>query len=185
LKGAKPSSSRWLQRRNKDPLILQSKLDNYRARSAYKLIEINDKFHLLKSKTTVIDLGARPGSWSQVASNIIGTNKYTLDELASWKHGMILAVDKEEIEDIPGVFIIDRVDITTELAHRKISNFLAGHKVDLVMSDMAPNASGMRLLDHQRIIGLGYAALSVSKLYLKDKGNFICKLWDGSSLNCL
>ncbi|XP_019849120.1 PREDICTED: rRNA methyltransferase 2, mitochondrial-like isoform X2 [Amphimedon queenslandica] len=183
VKGKSSSSSRWLQRQFKDPLVKQSKLDDYRARSAYKLIEIDNKYNFLKRKSAIVDLGACPGAWSQVASQRIGTSQLSNDELVTWNHGMVLAVDKEVMRGLPGVFVIDRADITSSETLKRIYSFLSQRKVDAVISDMAPNATGMHKLDHERIMELANTAFQVAQNCLKTNGTFLCKIFQGSLLN--
>ena len=163
----KGSSTRWLHRQLNDPYVEAAKKDSYRSRAAYKLLQLDEKFGLLKRGQTVVDLGAAPGSWTQVLAQILGPS------------GTILAVDVAEIEPIGGCKILmgDVMDIETETAIRKS---LKG-PVDLVVSDIAPSATGHRATDHIRIIALAEAALELARGVLSPGGGFVAKVWQGGS----
>ena len=163
----KGSSKRWLQRQLNDPYVEAAKKDSYRSRAAYKLLQLDEKFGLLKRGQTVVDLGAAPGGWTQVLAQILGPS------------GTILAVDVAEIEPIGGCKILmgDVMDIETEKAIRKS---LKG-PVDLVVSDIAPSATGHRATDHIRIIALAEAALELARGVLSPGGGFVAKVWQGGS----
>ncbi|KAL5463591.1 hypothetical protein EMCRGX_G032504 [Ephydatia muelleri] len=182
-KGKSPSSSRWLQRQMKDPLVLQASLDLYRSRAAYKLIEIDDKYHFLRPGVFVIDLGASPGSWSQVCTQRIRTCDISREELESGVQGMVVSIDIQAMSEIPGVVVLPAGDITEEKTQSLIVAFLKGRGADVVLSDMAPNACGISGLDHQRIMELGEGAFALAKKVLKPNGVFVCKLWHGSRVN--
>ena len=140
-KGSKSvSSRRWLERQLNDPYVIAAKEDGYRSRSAYKLIELNNKFKFLKKGNIVIDLGAAPGGWSQVAAKIIGLPK----------NGKLVSVDIQDIMPIEGVYFING-DIMDEDIIDTIKNKLQC-QVDIVLSDMAPSASGHRNTDQTRAL---------------------------------
>ena len=142
-KGRKKSSTAWLQRQLNDPYVLKARSEGYRSRAAYKLIEINDKFKILKKGKLVVDLGAAPGGWSQVAVKIVGQDN-------------VLAVDILDMEPIAGVKFIKQ-DFLAQNAHQiiidAIKNDLGKNRnCDVVLSDMAANSSGDAKTDHLRII---------------------------------
>lgn len=167
-KGSKSvSSRRWLERQLNDPYVIAAKEDGYRSRSAYKLIELNNKFKFLYKGKTVIDLGAAPGGWSQVAAKIIGLPK----------SGKLVSVDIQDIIPIEGVSFING-NIMDEKIIETIKNKLEG-QTDVVMSDMAPSASGHRNTDQTRALLLAELALDTSIKLLKKDGSFCCKLIRG------
>jgi 23S rRNA (uridine2552-2'-O)-methyltransferase len=167
-KGSKSvSSRRWLERQLNDPYVIAAKEDGYRSRSAYKLIELNNKFKFLYKGKTVIDLGAAPGGWSQVAAKIIGLPK----------SGKLVSVDIQDIIPIVGVSFING-NIMDEKIIETIKNKLEG-QTDVVMSDMAPSASGHRNTDQTRALLLAELALDTSIKLLKKDGSFCCKLIRG------
>ena len=167
-KGSKSvSSRRWLERQLNDPYVIAAKEDGYRSRSAYKLIELNNKFKFLYKGKTVIDLGAAPGGWSQVAAKIIGLPK----------SGKLVSVDIQDIIPIEGVSFING-NIMDEKIIETIKNKLEG-ETDVVMSDMAPSASGHRNTDQTRALLLAELALDTAIRLLKKEGSFCCKLIRG------
>ena len=167
-KGSKSvSSRRWLERQLNDPYVIAAKEDGYRSRSAYKLIELNNKFKFLYKGKTVIDLGAAPGGWSQVAAKIIGLPK----------SGKLVSVDTQDIIPIVGVSFING-NIMDEKIIETIKNKLEG-QTDVVMSDMAPSASGHRNTDQTRALLLAELALDTAVQLLQKGGSFCCKLIRG------
>ena len=167
-KGSKSvSSRRWLERQLNDPYVIAAKEGGYRSRSAYKLIELNNKFKFLYKGKTVIDLGAAPGGWSQVAAKIIGLPK----------SGKLVSVDIQDIIPIEGVSFING-NIMDEKIIETIKNKLEG-QTDVVMSDMAPSASGHRNTDQTRALLLAELALDTAIKLLKKDGSFCCKLIRG------
>jgi len=147
--------------------------DNYRCRSAYKLIELDDKFHFLRPGRVIIDCGASPGSWTQVAVDRVLTQK------TGYWDGLVIAVDLLEIDDIHGATILSRCDFTSATTQRQILSILPPAGADVIMSDMAPNASGNHTMSHEAILSLCESALDFGKSVLKPGGIFLCKLWDG------
>ncbi|XP_076632131.1 mitochondrial rRNA methyltransferase 2 [Colletes latitarsis] len=174
LKGKKHSSQLWLARQLQDPYVEMAKQENYRCRSAFKLLEINDRFNIFKPGQTVIDCGAAPGSWTQVAVKM--TN-------ADGKHngaiGNVIGIDRLPIYPIEGATLLSRTDFTDAASQDKVMELLKDNKADVVLSDMAPNASGIRDLDHDNIVKLVYAALMFALKTMRVDGTFVCKLWDG------
>jgi 23S rRNA (uridine2552-2'-O)-methyltransferase len=168
-RGRKISSARWLMRQLNDQFVVQSKIDGYRSRAAYKLIEINEKFKIFKKGMNILDLGAAPGGWSQVVSNIIGN---TSDP-------KILAIDLLPIDSIAGVKTMIK-DFYEQDAAEIITQELGG-KVDVVMSDMAANTTGHNATDHLRIMVLCEKAATLSYDILKPGGCFISKIFKGGT----
>lgn len=167
------SSSRWLKRQQTDFYVKKALEDNYRCRSAYKLIELDDRFHFLRPGKVVIDCGASPGSWTQVAVNRVLSTK------AGDQKGLVVAVDLLDIEDVHGSIIFSRSDFTDVATQRKILSILPSAGADVIMSDMAPNASGNHTMNHEAILHLCESAFVFGKAVLKPGGVFLCKLWDG------
>lgn len=157
----------WRKDQNQDPYFRKAKQEGYRARSAYKLIEIHERFRLLRPGMAILDLGAAPGSWSQVAVKLAPKCK-------------IVAIDLLAMEPIKGVEII-RGDITrAEYIAQMERAFPSG--VDLVMCDAAPNTSGIAVVDHAGSIRLGVAALRIAQKFLKEGGAFVVKIFQGEDL---
>lgn len=174
-KRQKNSSKQWLARQLNDPYVAKAKLDGYRARSAYKLLEIHEKFNLLKPGMKLVDLGAAPGGWSQVAAKIIKS-----DESAS-NNSMIIAVDLLEIEPIIGVNCLQK-DFYAEGTKEAIIKMLDG-SADIVMSDMAANTTGHAKTDHIRTLDLCEHAIDFALKILKPGGHFIAKIFRGGTEN--
>lgn len=170
-RGRKGSSTRWLQRQLNDPYVLKAKEEGYRSRAAYKLIEINEKFDLIKQDTKIVDLGAAPGGWAQVAVALTQSNAQKPN---------VIGIDLQEIEDIAGATFI-QCDFLSEEADRLLEDALDGSKADLVLSDMAAASTGHSSTDHLRIIGLCEAAFEFSKQNLKDGGAFVAKILQGGT----
>lgn len=175
------SSQQWLHRQKTDPYVEKAKVCNYRCRSAFKLLEMNEKTNILTPGLSVIDLGAAPGSWTQVA--VQKTNADASDPKKP--KGKVLAIDKLQIFPIEGATILSNMDFNTIEAHDKVINILEGKKVDVVLSDMAPSATGVKELDKDRILGLAYMALRFAALVTKIDGNLLFKVWDGKEVPIL
>jgi 23S rRNA (uridine2552-2'-O)-methyltransferase len=163
-KKRKLSSSLWLERQLNDPYVKKAKLDGYRSRAAYKLIEIDDKFKIFKKGLKIIDLGAAPGGWSQVA-------------LERTKAGKIYALDILPMTGITGVEFM-QLDFLTDDAPEKVIGFIGG-KADIVLSDMAANSCGNPQVDHLRIMNLCELAFDFAKNVLEKNGTFIAKILQG------
>jgi 23S rRNA (uridine2552-2'-O)-methyltransferase len=172
-KKRKNSSTRWLKRQLNDPYVARSKLDGYKSRAAYKLIEINDKFHILRPGDNIIDLGAAPGGWSQVAAKIIKS-----DSLSS--KNKLIAIDLLPIENIAGVTSFEK-DFFEEDTKELIVNSLDGQLADAVLSDMAGNTIGHSSTDHLRIMNLCENALAFALTILKPGGHFVAKIFRGGA----
>ena len=170
-KGRKLASTRWLTRQLNDPYVEEAKRRGYRSRAAFKLSEIDDKYHLLTPGMSVVDLGAAPGGWSQVAAQRI--------KVMTGK-GTVIAVDVVEMEPIRGVTAL-KLDLTDPDAAERIEDALNGKKADLVMSDMHAPATGHKQTDHLRIMGLVEAALDVAEDVLAPGGTFLAKVLQGGA----
>jgi 23S rRNA (uridine2552-2'-O)-methyltransferase len=166
-KGRKVSSQRWLERQLNDPFVREAKAKGYRSRSAFKLIELDDKFHFLKPGARVLDLGAAPGGWSQVAAKRIGAK------------GAVVAADVLEIAPLPGVTVL-QADISGPDALAKLREALCG-PADVVLSDMAASTTGHRATDHLRTVALLEAALGIAAFLLKPGGAFVGKVFQGGA----
>ncbi|WP_028537139.1 RlmE family RNA methyltransferase [Paludibacterium yongneupense] len=161
------SSNAWLQEHVNDHWVQMAKKDGYRARAAYKLLEINDKDKLIRQGTILADLGSTPGSWSQVASRLVGSN------------GRVYAIDILPMDPVPGVDFIEGDFREQEVLDRFVE-LLGGRELDLVISDMAPNISGMSAIDQARSFHLTELALDFAREHLKVGGNFLVKVFQGS-----
>ena len=170
-KGRKLASTRWLTRQLNDPYVEEAKRRGYRSRAAFKLSEIDEKYHLLRPGMSVVDLGAAPGGWSQVAAQRI--------KVMTGK-GTVIAVDVVEMEPIWGVTAL-KLDLTDPDAAERIDDALNGKKADLVMSDMHAPATGHKQTDHLGIMGLVEAALDVAEDVLAPGGTFLAKVLQGSA----
>ena len=169
-----PSSRAWLERQLNDPYVARAKRDGYRSRAAYKLIEIDDKFRFLKSGGRVVDLGAAPGGWSQIAAERVGR--------PSGK-GRVVGIDLLEMDPVPGVDF-EKLDFMDEQAPERLKAMLGGG-ADVVMSDMAANATGHRKTDHLKIMGLAEAAAEFARAVLEPGGAFVAKVLQGGTENTL
>ena len=170
-KGRKIASTRWLSRQLNDPYVEEAKRRGYRSRAAFKLIEIDDRYRFLKLGMSVVDLGAAPGGWSQIAAERVGSAE---------GRGQVLAVDLEPIEPLPGVTVL-ALDASAEGAAAAIAAQLMGARADVVLSDMASPATGHRATDHLRVIALVEAALDLAEDVLKPGGTFLAKVFQGGA----
>ncbi len=162
------TSKNWINKQKRDPYVRQSKVDGYRARSVYKLIEIDEKFKIFKGGISVIDIGAAPGSWSQYASKVI-------------KNGKIISIDLKQMEKIKNTIQIQG-DFTKKDIQNEIKSRL-NKDLDVVMSDMAVNTTGIKNIDSIQTGELCKEALTFSKEIISQNGFFISKLFMGSSFN--
>ena len=167
-KGRTLSSKLWLERQLNDPYVLRAKRDGYRSRAAYKLTEIDDKFHVLRKGARVVDLGAAPGGWTQVAAKRLGEGT-----------GRVVAIDLLEMTGIPGVDIL-QLDFLDSSAPDRLKALMGG-PADVVLSDMAANATGHRKTDHLRIMALADAAAEFAREVLVPGGHFLCKVLQGGT----
>ena len=160
------NSKQWLREHFDDAYVKKRRADGYRSRASYKLLEVQGKDRLIKSGMTVIDLGASPGSWSQVAVDLVGTK------------GKVISSDILPMDHIEGVNFIQG-DFTEKAICELILKELAGFTVDLVISDMAPNISGIKEIDQPRAMHLSELALDMAKSVLKLDGHFLVKVFQG------
>jgi len=169
-KRRKPSSVRWLERQLNDPYAAAARAEGYRARSAFKLAEVDDRFHLLAPGKRVVDLGAAPGGWSQIVAARVGSTA---------ARPLVVAVDVLDIDPIPGVIVLKR-DILEEGALEAIRAAL-GAPADVVLSDMAAATVGHRQTDHLRTMRLTEAAVEVATALLRPGGDLIAKAFRGGT----
>ncbi len=161
------SSRAWLQRQLSDPYVTRAKREGLRSRAAYKLAEIDDKYQLLKAGARVVDLGAAPGGWSEIAARRVG------------RAGRVVALDMLDLKPIPGVAFL-KLDFLDDSAPSRLKEMLGG-KADVVLSDMAANATGHRQTDHLRIMTLAEAAAAFARDVLAPGGAFLCKVLQGGT----
>jgi 23S rRNA (uridine2552-2'-O)-methyltransferase len=166
----KQSSKLWLERQLNDPYVRQAKAEGFRSRAAYKLKEIDDKYKLLKPGMTVVDLGAAPGGWSQIAVAKVG---------AVEGKGRVVAIDLLEMPEIRGVTFA-QLDFLDEQAPKTLREMLGG-RADIVLSDMAANTTGHRKTDQLRIIGLVEVAAAFACEVLKPGGTFLAKVFQSGA----
>ena len=160
------TSKQWLKRHFDDPYVKKSWESKYRSRAAFKLLEIQEKDRIIKQNMVVVDLGAAPGSWSQVVQSLVGSK------------GKIIALDILKMDPINDVSIITG-DFTEDKVLEQLEEQLQGQKVDLVLSDMAPNLSGHKCVDQPKAIYLNELALDFAINHLKPGGSFLCKVFQG------
>ena len=160
------SSGRWLQRHFNDEYVKKAQREGYRSRAAYKLFEIQEKDHLIKPGQVVVDLGAAPGGWSQVARQLVG------------EQGEVFALDILSMDPMAGVTFIEG-DFREQEPLDKLNEALAGRPVDVVISDMAPNVTGMSAIDQPRSMYLVELALDFARQNLKPGGDFVTKVFQG------
>ena len=168
-KGRKLSSKLWLDRQLNDPYVARAKREGMRSRAAYKLSEIDDKVHFLKKGSRVVDLGAAPGGWSQVAAKRINAPK----------QGRVVAIDLLQIDPLPGVDF-SQLDFLDPTAPDQLKAMLGG-LADVVLSDMAANATGHRKTDHIKIVALVEAAYEFAREVLAPGGTFLAKVLQGGT----
>ena len=166
----KASSTQWLQRQLNDPYVAEAKRQGYRSRAAFKLLELNDRYHVLKPGQRVVDLGCAPGGWTQVAVELVGAKK---------GKGRVLGVDVLETASIDGADILT-LDFLSLGAPEDVKSRLGGN-ADIVLSDMAANASGHQQTDHVRIVALAEAAYDFAADVLAPGGSFVCKVYQGGA----
>jgi 23S rRNA (uridine2552-2'-O)-methyltransferase len=172
--GRSLSSKLWLDRQLNDPYVARARREGFRSRAAYKLIEIDDRHGLLRLGASVIDLGAAPGGWSQVAAKRVG---------AADGRGRVVAIDVADMLPLAGVEFL-QLDFLDASAPDQIKALLAG-SADVVLSDMAANATGHRPTDHLKIMALAEAAAETAREVLKPGGAFLCKVLQGGTESTL
>jgi 23S rRNA (uridine2552-2'-O)-methyltransferase len=169
-KGRSLSSKLWLERQLNDPYVARAKREGFRGRAAFKLMEIDDKHHLLKKGARVVDLGAAPGGWSQVAAKRVG---------AGDGKGRVVGIDLLEMPPLPGVDFV-QLDFLDPAAPDRLKDQLGG-PADVVLSDMAANATGHRKTDHLKIMALAEAAADFACEVVVPGGTFLCKVLQGGT----
>lgn len=166
----KPSSTQWLSRQLNDPYVAEARRLGYRSRAAFKLIELNERFRLLRPGQRVVDLGCAPGGWTQIAVDRVGG-------LAG--RGIVVGIDVAETAPVPGATLLS-ADIRDPATPAALTTALGGH-ADIVLSDMAPPATGHAATDHLRIVALAEEAFAVVSQILKPGGAFVAKVFQGGA----
>jgi 23S rRNA (uridine2552-2'-O)-methyltransferase len=161
------SSARWLNEHVNDPYVKQAQKDGYRSRSSYKLIQLNEKDRLIRPGMLVVDLGSAPGGWSQVAARLVGAK------------GRVLATDILPMEPLKNVDFIQG-DFTEEPVLKQVLDWLGDNEPDVVLSDIAPNISGIDSADQASSMYLVELALDMARQVLKPKGDFVAKVFQGT-----
>lgn len=167
------SSTRWLQRQLNDPYVVRSKKDGWRSRAAYKLIEIDDKYHILKPGNRVVDLGCAPGGWCQVAAQRVKSSDTA---------PRVVGIDYLEMGGVPGAIFLQK-DFLDDDAPAALFAALGGEKADVVLSDMAAPATGHKKTDHLKIMHLCEVAIDFARSVLRPGGHFLAKVLRGGTEN--
>jgi len=162
--------TRWYSEKKREHFYKEAKKVGYRARSAFKLKQIQKKFKIIKPGDIVVDLGAAPGGWSQVAKELVGSD------------GVVIWCYLSRIDSLDGITFL-QADLTEDSTASKICSMLGDSKADVILSDMSPNISGNYSVDHARSVFLSEQALASSDLLLKKDGSFVCKVFDGEDLH--
>lgn len=166
------TSKAWMQEHVNDPYVRKAQAEGMRSRAAYKLLQLAERDKLLKPGLVVVDLGSTPGGWSQVAARAVGDA------------GLVIGVDLLEMTPLPGVRFL-RGDFGDDAVLARLVELLGGRAVDLVLSDMAPNISGVASVDQARSIALAELALDFAVKHLKPQGNFLVKVFQGAGFDAL
>ena len=167
-KQKKESSNRWLRRQLNDEYYNRAKIDGFRSRSSYKLIQINEKFNFLGSRKSILDLGCSPGGWLQIADKFSPNNC------------KILGIDIIDLKKLPNITFLKKDIFDAEIIN-KIKDFFDNKKIDLLMSDMSPNSSGNKNLDHIRIVSLVERVLEIANEILDKDGILVSKIFQGGA----
>lgn len=170
-KGRKIGSTLWLQRQLNDPYVARARTEGLRSRAAYKIKELDERYHLFKKGQRVVDLGIAPGGWSQVAAPIVGSTT---------EKPLIVGIDYLDMDPIEGVIILKK-DFNDEDAPQAIIDAMGGHQVDVVLSDMAAPTTGHRATDHIRIMQLVELAADFAVRVLAPGGTFVTKVFQGGT----
>ena len=163
----RPSSTQWLRRQLNDPYVAAARRHGYRSRAAFKLIELDDRFHLLRRGGRVVDLGCAPGGWTQVAVERVGPR------------GRVVGLDLAEVAPIAGALLL-RADLTEAVVVDALKQALRGD-AEIVLSDMAPATTGHAPTDHLRMMALAEAAFAIAREILKPGGTFVAKVFQGGA----
>ena len=164
------TSKAWMREHVNDVYVKRARQEGFRSRAAFKLQEVLERDKLVRAGMTVVDLGAAPGGWAQVLAPLVGPK------------GHVFALDLLDMQPLPGVTVI-RGDFSEEETLRRLEELTAGKRVDLVVSDMAPNISGVPLVDQARSVGLAELALDFAQRQLKPGGDLLVKVFQGSGLD--
>jgi len=165
------NTNEWMKRHLKDKYVVAAGTDNYRARSAYKLIEIQARYKLIQPGDVIVECGGAPGAWTQVLTQIQGGK------------GVVVSCDLLDIEPVEGATTLQRTDFTLPESQAKIMSYLGEEKIDLVLSDMAPNITGNGQLDQDQITNLVYAVIKFSLQYSAPGGSLLAKSFKGDHTN--
>ncbi len=164
------SSKRWLDQHFKDPYVIRAQKEGHRSRAAFKLLEMHEKYKLIKPGMLIVDLGAAPGGWTVVAKDLLGDK------------GEVIALDILPMDEVPGIHFIQG-DFSEPETLGQLLRYIDNRPVDLVMSDMAPNISGIGAVDQPRAMYLSELALDLAKEILKPGGNFLVKVFQGEGID--
>jgi 23S rRNA (uridine2552-2'-O)-methyltransferase len=175
-KGRTTSSQLWLSRQLNDPYVAQARREGYRSRAVYKLLQVHERYKILRPGQRVIDLGAAPGGWSQASARLVKAGEPG--------GGHVIAIDIAAMEPIIDVAILE-LDFMADSAPDRLKALLGGHKADVVLSDMAAPATGHRPTDHSRIMGLCEAAVAFAEEVLAPGGVFLAKVLQGGTERAL
>ncbi len=170
-KGRKLSSTLWLQRQLNDPYVARARAEGYRSRAAFKIMELDERYHLFRKGQRIVDLGIAPGGWSQVAAPIVGSTQ---------ENPLIVGIDYLDVDPIDGV-IIHKKDFNDAEAPQALIDALGGHQADVVLSDMAAPTTGHRATDHLRIMQLVELAADFAIRVLAPGGTFVAKVFQGGT----
>ncbi len=173
VRGRTASSTKWLQRQVNDPYVSEAHRQGFRGRAAFKIMQLDDQFHFFKSGRRVVDLGCAPGGWSQVAVKRVHSTP---------EDPLVVGLDLLPTKPISGAHLI-QLDFTSDEAPARLQELLGNHKADIVMSDMAPNTTGMHAIDHLRIMNLLEMAYDFAVQVLNTNGFFIAKIFQGGTEN--
>jgi len=170
-KGRKIGSTLWLQRQLNDPYVARARAEGYRSRAAFKIMELDERYHLFKKGQRIVDLGIAPGGWSQVAVPIVGSTQ---------ENPLIVGIDYLDVDPLDGVIILKK-DFNDEDAPQALMAAMGGHQVDVVLSDMAAPTTGHRATDHLRIMQLVELAADFAIRVLAPGGTFVTKVFQGGT----
>lgn len=173
MKGKGSSTTKWLTRQLNDPYVEKAKMFNYRCRSAFKLIEIDDSQSIFTPGDVVIDCGAAPGSWTQVAVKRVNADL----SLPNKPAGMVVAVDIQQMHPVPGAIMFGNYDLLSKDAQDKVQNALHGKQANVIISDMAPSATGIKEMDDENMLRLCYTAFRFAVLVSKVNAFLLIKMW--------
>ncbi|XP_015215285.2 rRNA methyltransferase 2, mitochondrial [Lepisosteus oculatus] len=174
-KGKSAPEQRWIARQINDPYVKAARRESYRCRSAFKLLEIDDQHRILRPGLRVIDCGAAPGAWSQVAVERVNSSGADPGLPA----GFVVGVDLLRLAPLDGAHFLSPCDVTDAATPARLQELLPASVADVILSDMAPNASGFRELDHERLVGMCLSLVDMAEGVLRPGGTLLCKVWDG------